>query len=416
MSSDRPEFNKNIMKKFTNSTSTDLHLDMLADPTKIKKVHENKVSSISSSSSLSTSSDSDTNKTDDKMRKVQNSVMNMVNKGGKGSINTEKNNSTAYFGPKKDMNSERNKLFNNTEIPFNKLPQRAQKFKKLEKFAKLMHLKNNCGIQLTQNYSLNSSYEDMEFELKYHTDTVNKNKGVDLCKNFICHGVTAMEFLNSNYDPFGFKLGGWSDHMKVGIDDYDEVLGELYDKYKGHGRKIEPELKLLLMVATSAATYHASKTLGGSIPGLDDVLKNNPELLSKLNNTISGNRAAPDRTQQVNKVQQELYEQMLREREQQEEVIRQQDNDNDELRGQNLTSKQRIEAMHNNQVRNNRRPGNLQGPSNLGDILKKIKSNNRVKSRSNSRVTLSDTISSDAVSDEIGKRGIRRNNVIKIAT
>ena len=55
------------------------------------------------------------------MRKVQNSVMNMVNKGG-NSLNTEKNNSTAYFGPKKDMNTERNKLFNNTEIPFNKLP------------------------------------------------------------------------------------------------------------------------------------------------------------------------------------------------------------------------------------------------------------------------------------------------------
>ena len=47
-----------------------------------------------------------------------------------------------------------------------------------------MHLKNNCGVKLTQEYNLNSKYEDMEFELQYHTSIANKKKGIELWKAF----------------------------------------------------------------------------------------------------------------------------------------------------------------------------------------------------------------------------------------
>ena len=55
---------------------------------------------------------------------------------------------------------------------------------------------------------------------------------VNIGKNFMMNAVTAIEFMNERYDPFGFKLKGWSDQMQLGLESYDTVLGELYEKWK----------------------------------------------------------------------------------------------------------------------------------------------------------------------------------------
>jgi hypothetical protein len=163
----------------------------------------------------------------------------------------------------------------------------------MEKFAQLVNIKNS-GIKLTKDYTLESNYHEMCFEIKFWTDIQIKNDAVNLSKNMMVNGITLLEFFNERYDPFGFKLKGWSDHVKVGIDNYDEVMAELYEKYKGSGKKMEPEIKLLIMLVTSAGSFHASKILTESIPGMDDMLKNNPEYLQKvtqsINKGISGNK------------------------------------------------------------------------------------------------------------------------------
>ena len=92
-----------------------------------------------------------------------------------------------------------------------------------------------------------------------------------------------MEFLNDKYDPFDFHLQGWGEHMSVEVDSYDDVLEELYEKYKGTGKGMPAEVKLLLLLTASAGAFHFSKTQS-SIPGLEQTLKKNPELVSKLLN------------------------------------------------------------------------------------------------------------------------------------
>ena len=52
---------------------------------------------------------------------------------------------------------------------------------------------------------------------------------------------------------------------------------------------MEPEIKLILMISASAASFHASKKMAESLPGLDSVLQSNPELLSKLQGAINTN-------------------------------------------------------------------------------------------------------------------------------
>ncbi len=427
--------------KFTFTTETDLGLGMLADPDKLKIIGEDKSdSSLSSSDSLTTSSDSDT-RSKSTIKIVEDRIKNMVGgqtnninptipSTGQNGINTDK-----FFGPKVSKSGDRNKkedkkaqnkmfMEQSKELPFDQLPPKVQKFKKLEKFAKLMHLKNNCGIKLTQEYSLNSKYEDMEFELQYHTNVMNKKKGVELWKSFISNGVTAMEFMNDRFDPFGFKLNGWSEHIKVGIDDYDEVLGELYEKYKGKGKKIEPEIKLLIMIVTSAATFHASKALGDSIPGLDDVLKNNPDLIHKLNRTIGGSKKTQDDViNEVNNYQRDLYDQMLREKEDAVEKINENEIENLKLRSENRNQKIKIENMHKTNMSNNKshitKEENMEGPKNLASIIKKIKAGKTLEnldSDDSSRLTSSETVSSASDKRKRNKKRNSKRNIISIAT
>jgi hypothetical protein len=424
--------------KYTFTTETELGLGMLADPNKLKIIGENKSeSSLSSSDSLTTSSDSDS-RSKSTIKIVEDRVKSMI---GGNNISGIKNPgiptttskptdsfASKFFGPKitKPVNKNtdkkaKNKMFmeQSKELPYDQLPAKVQKFKKLEKFAKLMHLKNNCGIKLTQEYSLNSKYEDMEFELQYHTNVMNKKKGVELWKSFISNGVTAVEFMNDRFDPFGFKLNGWSEHIKVGIDDYDEVLGELYEKYKGKGKKVEPEIKLLIMIITSAATFHASKALGDTIPGLDDVLKNNPDLIHKLNRTIGGSKKTQDDViNEVNTYQRDLYDQMLREKKDTNNKINENEIENMKLRSENKNQKMKIDSLYKqNQDKNvNHITRESSGPQNLGEIIKKIKANKDIGNNGSdsSRLSLSETISSASEKRKRNKR--RSKNIIKIAT
>lgn len=175
--------------------------------------------------------------------------------------------------------------------PNKPLTAREIKSKKLECLAKLMYLKN-IGLELTGTYNKDSDLEELEAELKYQTDLQSKKDGIGLCKSIMCNLITGTEYLNERYDPFGFKLKGWADQVKMNKDDFDTVFGELLDKYKGSGSKLEPEFKLAMMIGLSAVTYHTSQSLSTGMPQVDEVIKNNPELIAKLqsgvNKTISG--------------------------------------------------------------------------------------------------------------------------------
>ena len=94
--------------------------------------------------------------------------------------------------------------------------------------------------------------------------------------------VSAIEFMNSKFDPFDIKLDGWAEAVNENIDDYDDVFGELHEKYAGKA-KIAPELKLLFMLGGSAAMLHMTNTMfKSSIPGMDDIMRQNPELMQQF--------------------------------------------------------------------------------------------------------------------------------------
>ena len=138
--------------------------------------------------------------------------------------------------------------------------------KKIDLLRKLSALKTK-GYKLTKEYDFNSSIEEMEYEYDLLKSFADRRNGIKLYKNTIINFTNLVEFFNDKYDPFGVQLGGWSEHMSVEVDSYDDVLEELYEKYKGAGKSLPPEVKLLVLIGFSASAFHFSQKHMSSIPG-----------------------------------------------------------------------------------------------------------------------------------------------------
>jgi hypothetical protein len=154
--------------------------------------------------------------------------------------------------------------------------------------AKLSMLRDLCelvqhGVKLSQNYHMNSDYKAMKYERDLHRSIKDKHNGVKWMNKLMCHMCYGVELANDNFNPFEFKLKGWSEQVEDDSMEYYDVLGELYEKYFKAGKPIPPELKLAFLLASSAASFHVSKTLIAPIPPLNEALAQDPELFKRLN-------------------------------------------------------------------------------------------------------------------------------------
>jgi hypothetical protein len=119
---------------------------------------------------------------------------------------------------------------------------------------------------------------------EYETIMEEKTKlnSVKFQGNMLMAVINGMEFLNNRFDPFDIKLDGWSEQINENITDYDDIFGELYEKYKSKA-SLAPELKLLFQLGGSAMMVHMSNTMFKSaMPGMDDILRQNPDLMRQF--------------------------------------------------------------------------------------------------------------------------------------
>jgi len=166
---------------------------------------------------------------------------------------------------------------------FKELTQQEIRMKKIEMLRRLSEIKVK-GYKLSKEYDFNSSLEEMEYEYELLKSFADKRIGVKMYKNILLQSVSVIEFLNDKYDPFNFHLTGWSEHLSIETDNWDDTWEEIYEKYKSSGRKMAPEIKLLYLMIASASAFHFSKAHTSKLLGLDSVLASNPGLLSKIIN------------------------------------------------------------------------------------------------------------------------------------
>ncbi len=153
-----------------------------------------------------------------------------------------------------------------------------------EKFQYLRKLQalEKRGVELSKKYSMEDSLDEMKGEYAFLVKQKEKSNSVKFQGKMLMACVSGLEFLNSKFDPFDLKLDGWAEAVNENIEEYDEVFGELHEKY-GEKAKMAPELKLLFMLGGSAAMLHMTNTMFKSaMPGMDDIMRQNPELMQQF--------------------------------------------------------------------------------------------------------------------------------------
>tara|TARA_B100001094_G_C18195596_1_gene810601 strand:- start:935 stop:2341 length:1407 start_codon:yes stop_codon:yes gene_type:complete len=177
-----------------------------------------------------------------------------------------------------------------TEIPVNpqiKVPDEPKLTGKAllkEKFSYLRKLEGleKRGITLSKKYSMESSLDEMKGEYEMIKSEKEKDNSKKFQSKMLMAFVSGIEFLNNKFDPFDLKLDGWSEAVNENMDEYDEVFGELHEKYGGK-TKVAPELKLLFMLGGSGLMLHMTNTMfKSSMPGMDDIMRQNPELMQQF--------------------------------------------------------------------------------------------------------------------------------------
>ena len=127
-------------------------------------------------------------------------------------------------------------------------------------------------------FNNDSSFEDIEDEYESALEDKRKRDSVKIQQNWMITMINTIEYGNSMFDPFGVNLDGWGEAISEDVESYEEIFGELYEKYKGG--KMSPELSLLLRLGFSASVVHFSnKALSTATPGFNDVIKQSPELM-----------------------------------------------------------------------------------------------------------------------------------------
>ena len=152
------------------------------------------------------------------------------------------------------------------------------------------------GFTLPKKFTLSNSLDEMKIEMERIRNDREIDSSIQFQRKMLMACITGVEFLNTKFDPFDVKLDGWSENIHDNLNDYDDVFEELHTKYKSKSQ-MAPELKLLLTLGGSAFMFHLTKTMfRSSLPNMDDVMRQNPNLMKQFASATANTMAKNDNT------------------------------------------------------------------------------------------------------------------------
>lgn len=150
------------------------------------------------------------------------------------------------------------------------------------KYIRLLEDLEKKGASLRKQYDMESSLLEMKGEYETIIREKEKANSVKFQGKMLMAAITGMEFMNTKFDPFDIHLDGWGEQVNENLQEYDDIFGELHEKYKSKG-KLAPEIKLMFQLAGSAIMIHMSNTLlKSAMPGMDDIMRQNPDLMQQF--------------------------------------------------------------------------------------------------------------------------------------
>ena len=187
------------------------------------------------------------------------------------------------YGKFTDIPSNSDKPINSKMSDREKLRKKKMMMKRLEEWRAKGHVSG-------AHFNNDSTYEEVEDEYETALEDKKKGESKKLYSWWFMTFVNTVEYANAAFNPFDINLDGWGEQVSDDIDSYDEIFGELYDKYKGG--KLAPEIALLLRLGFSAAVVNfTNRALSSATPGFNDVIRQSPELMKMFTNATVNSMA-----------------------------------------------------------------------------------------------------------------------------
>ena len=150
------------------------------------------------------------------------------------------------------------------------------------------------GFNVNKRLNAYSNIDELRSEVKRITYSIDVEQSIRFSRRMLIACVTGLEFLNKRYNPFEIQLEGWSESVMENVDDYDGVFEELYVKYRSKV-SVAPEIKLIMMLGGSAMMFHLTNSMfKTALPNMNDVLKQNPDLVKNMMTAVQNTTRAPD--------------------------------------------------------------------------------------------------------------------------
>ena len=145
------------------------------------------------------------------------------------------------------------------------------------------HRLESKGVKLYKKFNMYSDIREMRSEFTKIKRDSSVNSSVKFSKQILMTIVSGSELLNKRYDPFGIELNGWSETVMENVNegDYDNIFERLHEKYAGK-MNTPPELELMMSLAGSAVMFHLTSTMFKSIPNINDIAKQNPDVQNAM--------------------------------------------------------------------------------------------------------------------------------------
>lgn len=246
------EGRKTYMKKMHKSKNHKAHSDTSSDSSSVNSDKKSEVSE----------SESGTNNSNDMTDESENSNED-TNSSGNSSIVKKKS-----YDPEKRRNNEINE--------------------KKEILYQLDRLESK-GYKLPFKFNMGSDLEEMKMEYNRITREKELDASVRFQQKMMMAFVSGAEYMNTRYDPFTIKLDGWSEQVNENINDFDDIFEELHYKYKSAGKKMAPELRLMISLSGSAFMFHLTSRMFKEqpLPNIEEVLKSDPNLMKQFQNAAA---------------------------------------------------------------------------------------------------------------------------------
>jgi len=271
----------NNIKNFANNSGTNLRAgdDVMFNK---KKISDDIISSSSASSANSVSSVSDSS-SDGSASVVSQKKKKYIKKDSSSESGESRstNDSASSVSSTKSAGTGSSVSTNNV---VKKKGSRNNVMKEKKEIIYQIDRLEQRGYKIPYKFNLNSDLEEMRLEYNKIIKEKELDNSVRFSRKMLMAFVTAGEYLNNRYDPLAIQLEGWSDQVHDNITEYDDIFEELHEKYKSAGKKMPPELRLLISLSGSAFMFHLTNRMfkEQKLPDVENVLKSNPELMKQF--------------------------------------------------------------------------------------------------------------------------------------